>query len=54
VATTPFVFLELGPEAHPGGIKHAQDWLPHAEQLLACTALTLRAYLALSGLAHLG
>jgi Sap, sulfolipid-1-addressing protein len=51
----PFVFLELRPEATKAALKHAQDWLlAHARQLMACTALILGAYLAVSGLIRLG
>jgi hypothetical protein len=50
----PFVFLELSPEATKAALKHAQDWLlAHARQLMACTALILGAYLAVSGLIRL-
>jgi hypothetical protein len=45
----PFVFLELRPEATKAALKHAQDWLlAHVRQLMACTALILGAYLAVS------
>jgi hypothetical protein len=50
----PFVFLELRPEATKAALKNAQDWLlSHARQLMAYTALTLGAYLAVSGLIRL-
>ena len=50
----PFAFLELRPEATKAALKNAQDWLlGHARQLMACTALILGAYLAISGLVEL-
>ena len=50
----PFVFLELRPEATKALLKHSQDWLlSHALQLMACIALALGAYLAISGLVRL-
>ena len=51
----PFAFLELRPEATKRALKSAHDWLlGHARQLMAYTALILGAYLAISGLVHLG
>ena len=48
------MFLELWPEATKAALKHAQDWLlADARQLMACTALILCAYLAVSGLIRL-
>ena len=48
------MFLELCPGATKAALKHAQDWLlAHARQLMACTALILGAYLAVSGLIRL-
>src|SRR5690242_4425728 len=50
----PFVSLELWPEATKARLKTTQDWLlGHARQLMAYTALTLGAYLAVSALIRL-
>jgi len=50
----PFAFLELRPEATKAFLKNTQDWLlGHAQQLMACTALILGAYLVVSGLVRL-
>jgi hypothetical protein len=50
----PFVFLQLRPEATKAALRHSQSWLlGHARQLMACTALILGAYLAVSGLVRL-
>src|SRR6266516_6674783 len=50
----PFVSLELRPEATKALLKNAQDWLlSHARQLMAYTALSLGAYLTVSGLIRL-
>jgi Sap, sulfolipid-1-addressing protein len=52
--TVPFVFLAVRPEATKAALKHTQSWLlAHAQQLMACTALILGAYLAVSGLIRL-
>ena len=50
----PFVFLEVRPEATKAALERAQDWLlGHTRQLMACTALILGAYLAISALIRL-
>jgi hypothetical protein len=50
----PFAFLELRPEATKAALEHTQGWLlAHARQLMACIALILGAYLAVSGLIRL-
>jgi Sap, sulfolipid-1-addressing protein len=51
----PFAFLELRPEATKAFLKRSQQWLAgHTRQLIACTALILGAYLAVSALVRLG
>jgi Sap, sulfolipid-1-addressing protein len=51
----PFAFLELRPEATKAFLKRSQQWLAgHTRQLIAYTALILRAYLAVSALERLG
>jgi Sap, sulfolipid-1-addressing protein len=51
----PFAFLELRPETTKAFLKRSQQWLAgHTRQLIACTALILGGYLAVSALVRLG